>query len=351
VNDRDIDYTFSKLQKLIPGITKNVQRMCLDTLTYKEFVQRRTVQRTGILNFPGMQTEVTVYRITREGIDQVQGWDDGYYEKLSNALDGAIISESEEKENSLAIAEDQEEPIGEIKPEKATQNDWDKADWAGDLAGGPIATELTGSEEFTRVAPASNRIVPLNHNSDAYKEAISRLEEVSREIQKDHPIDNELGQEKQALIGALEAGRRLMEDTEIKLDIAIALLIEPLKIVAKRYEKEMVGAMAGGAVTLLLSLFGLLQLHAPAGKIQGGRLAGLDFGDGFVGPAIELVLGGGEGFIPARLVFEGFELLKKTLAEGILGFRRQHRRPLEGFFQEFCHGPQDRSCADKMVVG
>ena len=89
----------------------------------------------------------------------------------------------------------------------------------------------------------------------------------------------------------------------------------------------------------------------PIRKIQGSRLAGFDFGDSFIGPALELVLGRSDCFIPTRLVFEDFKLLEKTLAERILCARRKLRRSLECLFQEFGHGAQDTSCAVKLVVG
>jgi len=106
--------------------------------------------------------------------------------------------------------------------------------------------------------PASDRIVPLDHNSSEYTEATRTLDKVIEEFRKDHRLDNELGPEKPALLKTLEAGRRLLDDTKIKADIAITLLVEPLKLVAKRYESELVGALAAGAVTIILALLGFI---------------------------------------------------------------------------------------------
>jgi len=106
----------------------------------------------------------------------------------------------------------------------------------------------------TGTAPASDRSVPLDHNSQDYIDAVSALDEAIQEFTNDHNLDNELGHEKPALIKALEAGRMLLEDTVVNFAIGTALLLEPLKRIAAKYEHALVGALAGTALGLIAKL-------------------------------------------------------------------------------------------------
>lgn len=147
---------------------------------------------------------------------------------------------------------------------EAEAGEWLKAvtgpldDFRALLMGSVFLVEFIENIEDQSNVPASDRIVTLNHNSPEYKEATNALDKVIEEFRKDHRLDNELGSEKPALLQTLEAGRRLLEDTKIKADIVITLLVEPLKLVAKRYESELVGALAAGAVTVILALLGFI---------------------------------------------------------------------------------------------
>lgn len=105
--------------------------------------------------------------------------------------------------------------------------------------------------------PASDRIVTLNHNQPDYQEAVAALDKMVEAFRDDHRLDNELGHEKGALLKALEAGRELLNDTAVNVRIGTALLVEPLQRLVMKYEKELVGALASTALTLVLKLFGL----------------------------------------------------------------------------------------------
>lgn len=106
-------------------------------------------------------------------------------------------------------------------------------------------------------APAADRTVTLDHNRPNYQEAVVSLEKVIAAYRDDHRINNEFPSEKSAILGALEAGNELLKDTRLHLNVATHLLIEPLRILAKKYERELIGALAAAALTTLLKLFGL----------------------------------------------------------------------------------------------
>lgn len=105
--------------------------------------------------------------------------------------------------------------------------------------------------------PASDRLVSLDHNSKSYSQAVEAFDLAIAEFRKDHRLDNQFGTEKSALMKALEGGRELLSDTKINLNVGILLLIEPLKLLAQRYEKEIVGSLAVSAITAIMKLLGL----------------------------------------------------------------------------------------------
>jgi hypothetical protein len=113
------------------------------------------------------------------------------------------------------------------------------------------------SESSHTIVPAADRTVTLSHNSEPYQEAVKSLEEVILEFRNDHHLDNELGREKGALLKALEAGRELLDDVTLNVRIATALIIEPLKRIALRYEQAVVGGLATAAIDFFVKFLGL----------------------------------------------------------------------------------------------
>jgi hypothetical protein len=112
-----------------------------------------------------------------------------------------------------------------------------------------------------QAAPASDRTVSLDHNGDPYKDAVANLDKLIAEFKDDHRLDNELGAEKPALLDALEAGRKLLDDSTINIRIGIALIVEPIKIVIEKYKDKIiegvVSGLAHGTLDLILSLLGI----------------------------------------------------------------------------------------------
>ncbi|NQV47984.1 MAG: hypothetical protein HQ504_09400, partial [Rhodospirillaceae bacterium] len=98
---------------------------------------------------------------------------------------------------------------------------------------------------------------PLDHNSQGYKDSVKTLEEVIQEFRNDHHLDNELGHEKDALLKALEGGRKLLDDTTINLQIGTALLIAPLNRIIEKYDRELVVILATAALDVIRTLLGL----------------------------------------------------------------------------------------------
>ena len=106
----------------------------------------------------------------------------------------------------------------------------------------PLATEI----------PASDRYVTINHNQEDVKKAIRTLDNAIQQFKEDKLLDNELGQEKAALVGALEAGRKLFDDTKIWVQTAIGILVQPLRRISAKYKEAAIQGGANAVITLAL---------------------------------------------------------------------------------------------------
>ena len=130
-------------------------------------------------------------------------------------------------------------------------------DWLAEVLGNIAEDENTPKQDIEVLAssiPASDRNVSIDHNSQEYLDTVAALDEVIQEFDNDHNLDNELGHEKSALLKALVAGRTLLEDTVINVVIGTALLMEPLKRIAAKYDQALVGALAATALGLVVKL-------------------------------------------------------------------------------------------------
>ena len=96
--------------------------------------------------------------------------------------------------------------------------------------------------------PASDRIVSLNHNE--ISELDERTSEIIDAVEDLNSIDGHVGL-RELLIGQLKAGRELIRAGSIKFYVLQVTLIESLKFLATRYEKEAIGALAAALLTAL----------------------------------------------------------------------------------------------------
>ena len=105
--------------------------------------------------------------------------------------------------------------------------------------------------------PASNRTVSLSDNQS--KEAVSTLEQVIKEFQKDHHFDNEWTAEKSVLLKALENGRDYLDAKILDVRIGTMMIIEPLQAIADKYKEAAINgsfsALAQKALEFFINLF------------------------------------------------------------------------------------------------
>ena len=117
--------------------------------------------------------------------------------------------------------------------------------------------EAAGTEKLPISAnsiPASDRTVNLNHNE--MSEFDERTSELIDSVEKLNQIDDVPGF-RELLIGQLKAGRELIRAGSFKLYVIQVTLIDTLKFLAARYEKEAVGALAAALLSALLQHFGM----------------------------------------------------------------------------------------------
>jgi len=116
--------------------------------------------------------------------------------------------------------------------------------------------------------PAADRTVPLDHNSDSYKDAIAALDDALSAFKEDYRLDNEWGSEKAALLQTVEKGRELLNETSTHVATIYATVVTPLRVLRDRYEHAIVAGIitaavdqflpaCGRAITAVLALIGL----------------------------------------------------------------------------------------------
>ncbi len=124
-----------------------------------------------------------------------------------------------------------------------------------------VSADENGREESTRDVqypsedvPASDRRVTLNHNEMVQFE--EQTSEIIEAIEKLNGIEGEPGL-REVLIGQLKAGRELIRSGSFKVYALQWTLVEGLKFLASRYEKETIGALAGALLAILSKQLGL----------------------------------------------------------------------------------------------
>lgn len=158
------------------------------------------------------RNEHTVVRITRAGVKVVEGWDDQYYSDVARKLS--------------------------YMPEVGNGND-DK------------------ESESTIFAPASDRIVTLEHNSEQHREIVGAVDAVIEAVKGDNEYGNSYPEEKDVTMAALAAGRKLLDSAKIRVVAIKASLLPVLKFLAETFAKETVKGLATKAIAVLLKLIGM----------------------------------------------------------------------------------------------
>jgi hypothetical protein len=122
----------------------------------------------------------------------------------------------------------------------------------------PMARELRRLLEqelaSTAAAPASDRIVTLDHNSPAYKETKEALENLEKVISEANDFDDV--EEKEQHVAEISAVRRLFDAVRVRIEPVVALL-KPLAIqFASKLKDTLLGKAVAWVVSTVISLLG-----------------------------------------------------------------------------------------------
>lgn len=127
--------------------------------------------------------------------------------------------------------------------------EWDEDDYA----------EISEGIDFLEDnIPASDRVVSLDHNSAAYKDATKALDELIETVRIDNEYGDRAPDEKEQLVASLTAGRRLLNAATIRLSAAYAILLPPLRYVADNFGKGAITAAGALALAAMVKLLGIL---------------------------------------------------------------------------------------------
>lgn len=104
------------------------------------------------------------------------------------------------------------------------------------------------------VVPASDRVVPIDHNSAEYRNAegtLAKLEEALEQT-NDYP-DTE---DKSQRVAEVSAARRLLRAARVRVEAIVAVILPPLKWLANHFAGGAIGFFASDAIAAIGKLLG-----------------------------------------------------------------------------------------------
>jgi hypothetical protein len=109
-------------------------------------------------------------------------------------------------------------------------------------ASGRIISGLRATERIAKNFPAADRTVSLDHNSQSYREAVERLDELTRSVQQLNDYRDR--EDKEQRIAELTSGRMLLSATRVRAAALWAVLNAPLRWLAEKFSGAIVGQLA-----------------------------------------------------------------------------------------------------------
>lgn len=100
--------------------------------------------------------------------------------------------------------------------------------------------------------PASDRIVPIDHNSEAYTNTLATLEKLQSELEKTNLAEPD---ERERGIAELSAGQRLLKAKTGRISAIFSVLGLALVWIVKKFADTAIGAIAQKALAVLQELF------------------------------------------------------------------------------------------------
>ncbi|MEL7728532.1 hypothetical protein AAG612_03240 [Citromicrobium bathyomarinum] len=127
---------------------------------------------------------------------------------------------------------------------------------SNDLQNEKAEEDFRALEELNTQAPASDRIVRLDHNQ--ISELDDEIKTLVDEVESLNSIDGPDGF-RNLIVGQLKAGRALIDEGVFRLYSIQVTLVNALTFLAKRYENELIGSLATSLLTALAIHLGIPQ--------------------------------------------------------------------------------------------
>jgi hypothetical protein len=102
--------------------------------------------------------------------------------------------------------------------------------------------------------PASDRIVPLDHNSVSYEEAIRAVDRLEELVRQTNDYDDV--EEKDQVIAELSAGRRLLQAARVRVAAVAQVLAAPIRALMVRFGTGLINQAAHDVWDKLTGLLG-----------------------------------------------------------------------------------------------
>lgn len=117
-----------------------------------------------------------------------------------------------------------------------------------------FAESLINSPDATDTAPASDRIVTLDHNSAGYQEARDSLDNTIAAVKGNNELAADDPEDRERQVAELESGRRLLEATRVRVEAVQTVLVSILKRLIAKFTDHAIGKFATLALEKLLLL-------------------------------------------------------------------------------------------------
>lgn len=140
-------------------------------------------------------------------------------------------------------------------PQERTASQGDMAEPS--IGGDHQATNSLEPSLEIEAIPAADRTVALDHNSRGYADAVSAYDALIDQVRGDNAFGEQEPEEKEQLTKVLIAGRSLLNQTKVKVSTIEALVMPPLRYVARKWVDAAIGASAAVVVGLIAKLLGL----------------------------------------------------------------------------------------------
>ncbi|MCH9052255.1 MAG: hypothetical protein IIA72_14430, partial [Proteobacteria bacterium] len=115
-------------------------------------------------------------------------------------------------------------------------------------------TQASEHHDEPELAPASNRVVTLDHNSLTYKDAVAALDSAISSVAGDNEYGDRDPEDKEYRLEILEFGRKLLDGTRVAVNDIKSLLLDTLEYLAKISVAVTKIAAAIAAIKILIGL-------------------------------------------------------------------------------------------------